>query len=158
MAGVAVAAYLTWIHFDPGALICGLGDCQTVQASEFATIGPVPVALLGLGMYLVILICNVIAMRRPGLQMPMVSIAFAVALSGAVYAAYLTWLEVAVIGAICQWCVVSAILTLLLAVVEGMAVWRALGAPPDIDDETGPAPAASLRGGPGQRGTSGAGR
>ncbi len=101
MAGVAVAAYLTWIHFDPGALVCGLGDCQTVQASEFATIGPVPVALLGLGMYVVILACSIVALRRPELQMPMVSVAFAIALSGTVYAAYLTWLEVAVIGAIC---------------------------------------------------------
>jgi uncharacterized membrane protein len=49
--GVVLASYLTWVHFDTGSLVCGLGDCHTVQASEFATIGPIPVAVLGLAMY-----------------------------------------------------------------------------------------------------------
>ena len=65
------------------------------------------------------------------------SVAFAAALGGAVYAAYLTWLEVAVIGAICQWCVVSAVLTVLLASLEGTLVWRFLTPTATEDAETG---------------------
>ena len=51
LIGIVLAGYLTYAHVNTNALVCGLGDCQSVQASEFATIGPVPVALLGLGMY-----------------------------------------------------------------------------------------------------------
>jgi uncharacterized membrane protein len=122
--GIAVATYLTWVHYDAGALVCGLGDCHTVQASAFATIGPVPVALLGVGMYAAILLCNfLVRLRRVSLTAATTA-AFAIALSGTLYAAYLTWLELAVIGAICQWCVASALITVALAITEGVALWE----------------------------------
>ena len=143
VAGIVLAGYLTWVHFDTDALVCGLGDCQTVQASEFATIGPIPVALLGLGMYVTILGCYVGARRRPEWGMAATSIAFAVALAGLVYAVYLTWIEVAVIHAICQWCVVSAILTAVLTVIIGVSLWWALTAPFTSEPETEPERAAS---------------
>ncbi len=145
VAGVALATYLTWVHFDAGALVCGIGDCHTVQASEFATVGPFPVAVLGLAMYLTVLACNLIARARPGFTTAVTSIAFAVAFGGAIYAIYLTWLEVAVIGAICQWCVVSALLTLLLAILLGLSVWRGLDVieSDDTETETGAGAAAS---------------
>lgn len=38
LAGLAVAGYLTIVHFNQGALVCGVGDCQTVQSSRFAAI------------------------------------------------------------------------------------------------------------------------
>ncbi len=145
LAGVVLSGYLTWTHFDTGALVCGLGDCHTVQASEFATIGPVPVALLGLGMYATVLLCNLAARLSPSIEFVALAIAFAAALGGLVFAAYLTWLEVAVIGAICQWCVVSAVLTSLLAVFAGLAVWRSLGSSSAIESETMRAGAASLK-------------
>ncbi|MBI4232880.1 MAG: hypothetical protein HY686_00375 [Chloroflexi bacterium] len=44
------------------------------------------------------------------------------ALAGLGYAAYLTWLELFVIGAICWWCVASA---LVLACLAGLTTWRA---------------------------------
>ncbi|MBA3450885.1 MAG: vitamin K epoxide reductase family protein [Chloroflexia bacterium] len=148
LAGVVLSGYLAWTHFDAGALVCGLGDCHTVQASEFATVGPVPVALLGLGMYATVVVCNFAARLWPSTEFAALSIAFAAALGGTVFAAYLTWLEVAVIGAICQWCVVSAVLTSLLAIFAGLAVWRTL-APPAAsaaaDSETIRAGAASLK-------------
>lgn len=126
LAGIVLASYLTWVHFDSSSLICGLGDCHTVQASEFATVGPIPVAMLGLAMYLTILACHLIMLLWPETRFMATVVAFAVALSGLVYAAYLTWIEVAVIDAICQWCVASAVLTLILALIEGVLLWRAL--------------------------------
>ena len=124
--GTLVAAYLTWIHFNSGSLVCGLGDCHTVQSSAYATIGPVPVAALGLGMYLLVLIANVLAAR--GVVAPELawSVAFATLLAGLIYAIYLTWLEVVVIQAICQWCVVSALITALLALSQGILVWESV--------------------------------
>jgi uncharacterized membrane protein len=143
LAGLAVAAYLTWVHFDTSALVCGLGDCHTVQSSEFATVGPIPVALLGLGMYATVLICHVAMRTRPDWQTALLLLAFGVTFAGALYAVYLTWLEVAVIGAICQWCVVSAVLTMLLTAIEGGLVWQSLGVSNAGDTETSGGGAAS---------------
>lgn len=137
LAGVALAAYLTVVHFNTDALVCGLGDCHTVQASEYATVGPIPVSLLGLGMYAVVLVSAAAAHRRPDWTVSVFSLAFAVALAGSVYALYLTWIEIAVIEAICQWCVVSALLTLTITLLLGLAIWHAfsVGQPPQSETE-----------------------
>lgn len=133
LLGTLVAAYLTWVHFNAGSLVCGLGDCHTVQSSAYATIGPVPVAALGLGMYLLVLAANVLAAQGLVAQGPAWSVAFAALLAGLVYALYLTWLEVAVIRAICQWCVASAIITAVLTALQGLLVWGGLTAAPEED-------------------------
>ena len=55
LAGVVVAGYLTWVHFDKAALVCVAGGgCETVQQSSYAEISGVPVALLGLVSYTVV--------------------------------------------------------------------------------------------------------
>ena len=112
-------------------LVCNLGDCHAVQSSHYATVAGVPVALLGLRMYLGVLAFGVLRWRRPDL-VPATIAAFALALAGALYAAYLTYLQVAVIGAVCQWCVISAALTLALVAAEGRGVVRAVVAAPDV--------------------------
>lgn len=122
--GVAIAAYLTIIHYDRGALVCGLGDCQTVQNSKYAEIVGIPVALLGLGMYLSVVGLGVLRRLRPE-RLPLLTMtAFTLVLAGAFYAAYLTYLEVAVIHAICEWCVTSALLTVGILLAEGIGIWR----------------------------------
>ncbi|MFT4040533.1 MAG: vitamin K epoxide reductase family protein [Thermomicrobiales bacterium] len=141
--GILLAAYLTWVHFDASSLVCGLGDCHTVQASVYASVGPAPVAVLGLGMYGLVCAANLLALARPSLLVPLSAVAFGALLAGTIYAAYLTWLEVAVIRAICQWCVASALLSLALLVIQGIITWGALGSPESGADETsGPAVAS----------------
>jgi uncharacterized membrane protein len=141
--GILLAAYLTWIHFNSGSLVCGLGDCHTVQASEYATIGPIPVAALGLGMYAAVFLANTLALVQPARVTPLAVAAFGVLLAGTLYAAYLTWLEVAVIRAICQWCVASALLSLVLLVIQSAVVWEVLSQPAPESDETSNAPLTS---------------
>ena len=141
--GIVLAAYLTWVHFNTGSLVCGLGDCHTVQASEYATIGPVPVAVLGLGMYVIVCLANVAALAQPARAMPLAVAAFGMLLAGTLYALYLTWLEVAVIRAICQWCVASAVLSVVLLAFQSAVVWDLLQRPIPDFDETSEAPLAS---------------
>jgi uncharacterized membrane protein len=131
------------VHFSPDSLVCGLGNCHTVQASDFATIGPVPIAILGLAMYTVVLACNVLIQRRPEAEFTALIVSFAVVLAGTMYAVYLTWVEIAVIGAICQWCVASALMTLGLAVTEGVALWHSFAEPTERQRETRSGRAAS---------------
>ena len=48
-AGIVVSAYLTWVHYQPGALVCTSGEgCETVQQSHYASLLGVPIALYGL--------------------------------------------------------------------------------------------------------------
>ena len=54
---------------------------------------------------------------------------FGLALAGTIFAGYLTYVELFVLEAICQWCVVSAVLTVLLLLTEGVLVGRLLAIP-----------------------------
>ena len=123
---MGIAAYLTYVHYDQGALVCGGGGCHTVQASRYAEVGMVPVALLGLGLYLAVMLLGLVRWFRPGLLFYATVAAFALTLGGAVYTAYLTYLEIAVIHAICQWCVASGIVMIGLLVCEGIGASRAV--------------------------------
>lgn len=128
LAGVVVATYLTIIHYRDDLLVCGVGNCHTVQNSRYAEIGGVPISLLGLGMYLGVLGLGLARWRRPAVGETATLAAFALVLAGALYAGYLTYVEIAVINAICQWCVVSALLTLGILVAEGRGVAGVLAA------------------------------
>lgn len=110
LAGVVIAAYLSWVALDGGQeLACGpLGDCGTVQDSQYAKVAGVPVALLGLGMYLALLALTGLRRFLPAAPPPVVAWTLAIALGGTLYSAYLTYLELFVIEAICAWCVASA--------------------------------------------------
>ncbi len=124
LVGVGVSIYLTYAHFNKGALVCGLGDCSTVQGSQFATIAGVPIAVLGLGQFVALLLLGVGRVRAPQRAELFTYLAFGLSLAGTLYSIYLTYLEIAVIRAICQWCVVSAICVVGICLAEGVGVMR----------------------------------
>ncbi|HYI24488.1 MAG TPA: vitamin K epoxide reductase family protein [Thermomicrobiales bacterium] len=124
VAGIGVTAYLTWVHYDIDALVCGVGDCLEVQASEYSELLGIPVAILGLGMYVAVLVLSLARGRHPGHATTITTALFVITLIGTLYSAYLTWIEVYEIEAICQWCVASAIITTLIFVVETARLWR----------------------------------
>lgn len=127
--GAAVATYLTIVHYRSGLLICGVGDCATVQQSSYAEIAGIPVAALGLAMYLAVLALGALRWLVPTTRDIATMATFSIVLAGTLYAAYLTYVEIWVIEAICQWCVTSAILTLGLLITEGFAVRNLLREP-----------------------------
>ena len=110
--GLCVAAYLTYIHYEGIKPVCGLGgNCEKVQSSEWSKLAGVPVALLGLIAYAAIL-ATLFVEREEAL------VAGALfALAGFGFSAYLTYRELFSIDAICPWCVASAVIMTLLAVV-----------------------------------------
>ena len=124
--GIGVAGYLTYVHYAGLQPFCAGGShgCERVQSSAYATVGGIPVAVLGLAGYVGI----AIALVAPG-DLARMSAA-ALAIIGFGFSAYLTYLELFVIHAICQWCVTSAVLLTVLAV---LTVCRLLasGDPPD---------------------------
>jgi uncharacterized membrane protein len=118
VAGLAVAGYLTWVHFEDAALVCVAGGgCETVQESEYAEIAGVPVALLGLGAYAAILV--LLAWDAPTARLG----AAMLALVGLVFSMYLLALQLFVIDAICVWCLANDVLIApLLAVLTTLRV------------------------------------
>jgi uncharacterized membrane protein len=121
LAGLAIAAYLTVVHYAGGTPVCAISHgCETVQHSRYAELGGLPVALLGLAGYVTILV----SLARDG-ETARMATAF-VALAGFGFSVWLTYIEVARLDAICIWCVGSAICMTLLAV---LSVARVLVAP-----------------------------
>ncbi|HEY8732275.1 MAG TPA: vitamin K epoxide reductase family protein [Candidatus Limnocylindria bacterium] len=109
--GTAGSAYLTWVHYSGSLALClGAGGCETVQASRYAMAGPVPVAVIGLAGLAMI---TAVAWWRLGGAAPVWALTalFGLSLAGTLYVAYLTYLELFVIGAICPWCASVAIAT-----------------------------------------------
>lgn len=122
LVGVAVAGYLTWVHYAGIEPFCvgGGGSCERVQTSEYAALFGVPVAVLGLAGYLAIL--GALALPDELGR----TVGALVAFTGAAFSLDLTYIEVAELHAICQWCVVSAVLMVALA---GVSVARLSTAP-----------------------------
>jgi uncharacterized membrane protein len=111
------ALYLSWVKLAHTEVFCGgSNNCSTVNNSRFADIYGVPIAYLGLGAYIVILILLFLEGQNNswGEYFPMVI--FGMSLIGTLYSIYLTYVEIAVIKAICPYCIVSAIMMVLLLV------------------------------------------
>ena len=102
--GALISAYLTWTHFAGLTPVCtGSGEgCQTVQSSRYASVLGIPVALLGLIAYGGLILSTVL-WRETGIYLGLL-----ISLVGTLFSAYLTYLEIFVIGALCQWCLASA--------------------------------------------------
>lgn len=120
--GVLVATYLAL--YKAGAiaeLACSVGSCETVQLSRWATLLGLPVAAWGVVFYLVLLGVSLGGLQGPWAESRHVSLAL-VALTGwgVLFSAWLTYLELFVIKAICQWCVVSAVLVTITFVVSAL--------------------------------------
>jgi uncharacterized membrane protein len=109
VAGAAISGYLLDVRLSGGRLACTNGGCETVQSSRYSEIVGVPVAALGLVAYLALIATAVV---RGALA---AAAGTAIAIAGAVFGAYLLVVQLAVIGAVCEWCVASDALISLLA-------------------------------------------
>jgi uncharacterized membrane protein len=124
LIGIGIAGYLTYVHYEGLKVLClSSGGCETVQASQYAKLDGVPVALLGLIGYIGIL--GTLPLRN---DLGRVA-GFGIALIGFGFSMYLTYRELFTIKAICQWCVSSAVLMTILVVLTAIRVLREAPAP-----------------------------
>jgi uncharacterized membrane protein len=116
IAGLGVSLYLMWGYTAPGAtLACGGSHgCDTVKDSVYANLMGIPMPTLGLITYLILSASIQVQNHNISLKngaLPYIAlIIFAVSLAGVLYSAYLTYVELYIIYAICRWCVASAII------------------------------------------------
>jgi uncharacterized membrane protein len=111
LAGIAVTAYLTYSHYTHEGVFCTTGGCETVLTSRYAELAGVPVAVLGLIGYAAILA----ALLARGELATLAAAGLSVA--GLAFGVYLIVIQVAVLEALCQWCLTSDGILFLLTLV-----------------------------------------
>jgi len=122
LIGLLVATYLSLYKLGIiGTLACGTGSCETVQLSRWATFLGLPVAAWGVGYYLLVLALTLASVQDRWADSRTLSLTIlGVTGCGLLFTAWLTYLELFVIHAICRWCVGSAVLATVLFV---LALW-----------------------------------
>lgn len=116
LAGFFVALYLALYKAGIiGTLACGAGGCETVQFSRWAMLFGFPVAVWGVGFYALVLALALAMLQDRWSDSRGLSLALLLLTGwGVLFSAWLTYLELFVIHAICRWCVVSAVLAAVL--------------------------------------------
>jgi uncharacterized membrane protein len=122
LAGLGVSLYLTLVHVTSGQvpLVCasaGLVNCEQVTTSPESTIGPVPVAVLGVVWFVGALALTLASIPAPGgprLQRPKAVARLGWSLGGLLVILYLIYAELFLIGSICLWCTVVHVLVIAL--------------------------------------------
>jgi uncharacterized membrane protein len=110
LAGAAVSGYLLRVRETGANLICATGGCETVQSSPYSEILGMPVALLGLACYVALFATALLRSENARLAHT------ALALTGVVFSTYLLYVQIELIGAVCQWCLASD------GIVTGLAI------------------------------------
>jgi uncharacterized membrane protein len=124
--GVAVAIYIVIADSGGGSPVCvgGSHGCETVADSSYSHLLGVNVAVFGVFAYLLLFAAALSRgdVARMG--------GFAVSLGGFGFSVYLTYLELFVIEAVCQWCVASAILMTVLFAINTLRMVGYVGTAP----------------------------
>ena len=120
LAGFFVAVYLYLYKIGRiGNLSCSIGSCETVNTSKWSRFLGLPVAAWGLLFYIDVFAISLIGTFPRFEDERVISIVLvAEAAVGVLFSAWLTYLELAVIQAICIWCVTSAVIVTLILVVS----------------------------------------
>ena len=130
LAGIFISVYLTLYKLGViGVLSCSIGSCETVNTSRWSMFLGLPVAAWGLLFYVDVFIIALLGTTARFEYEPAISVVLvAQAAIGVLFSAWLTYLELGVIHAICIWCVTSAVivLTILLVSVADLRETRAV--------------------------------
>jgi uncharacterized membrane protein len=127
--GLVASIYLAYVETTGAEAVCGpIGDCNTVQQSEYALLfGFLPVAVLGLMGYVAILFVYVYGTWIQGAgDQYAPALVFLMAFFGLNFSIYLTFLEPFVIGATCAWCLTSAVSMALITLFSAGPGWPSL--------------------------------
>lgn len=116
VAGLGVASYLSYVEVQQVEAVCGpVGDCNTVQGSEYASLFGIPIAVLGLVNYITLgILWGVQTYLADPWHKRALWALVGLGVAGVAFSTYLTSLELFVIQAVCIWCISSALITALL--------------------------------------------
>jgi uncharacterized membrane protein len=121
--GFLDATYLTIVHYKNLTVPCSIAHgCETVLTSKYATIGSIPISLLGVGYYVVVMILAGILLQGKksikifNFQFSIFNVLFLFTGLGLLIGLFLVYLQAFVLHAYCQYCLGSEVVDLLLFV------------------------------------------
>ena len=123
--GLAIALYLSVVELGGGKPYCGpLAGCEEVAASEYAWIGPLPVAVYGVFLSLLLLTLALVWVRtdKPAL----LDVHYGLSLIGVIFEVYFLAVQIFIIQAVCIWCTLYG-LSLIARFFVAMAIWLRRG-------------------------------
>ncbi|MBM3469298.1 MAG: vitamin K epoxide reductase family protein [Armatimonadetes bacterium] len=118
VAGIAVSGYLLFSYARNIAPVCLAGPCAEVATSSYARFLGIPNAALGLMLYVAVAAVAIAALSRVPVRSWASPVMFGLGVFGATFSVYLTWLQVAVLQAVCAWCALSAVLWVVMLVLS----------------------------------------
>lgn len=126
--GTVIATYLLAIRYAGIPAICGpalgpFGGCAKVEASVYSSIGPIPVALVGVVGSLVLLVASIHYLRTRSTVS--LNIWVLASMVGAAIELVLIAIQAFAIGAWCGWCLLYGLTVILSAVAAVMAAAQA---------------------------------
>ena len=125
--GLLVSIYMTIYKVTSNDDMClGSGDCSTVNASKYSEVNNIPVAVFGVIGYLAILAVHSFENRNRFFKQNSTVMIFGMALTGFIFTVWLIYVEVALLKAICPFCVTSQV---AMTIIFMIAVTRLIRQP-----------------------------
>jgi uncharacterized membrane protein len=125
LLGILVSIYMTIFKLTENQKMClGNGGCSVVNSSVYSEVSGIPVALIGVGGYLAILAILLIENRIKFFKQNGTLIVFGLALVGFLFTLYLIYVELALIRALCPFCVTSQITMTILFILSVIRLVR----------------------------------
>jgi uncharacterized membrane protein len=115
--GIIDSLYLLYIKISHATVVCS-GGCDIVNASKYSEMFGIPIAIFGVLGYLVILLIVLLDNKFEFIKENSTIVIFGFSLIGVLCSAYLTYLEIEVIHAICEYCVISAVAMTLIFIIS----------------------------------------
>ena len=123
--GILVSIYMTIYKLTENPNMClGNGGCSVVNSSKYAMVYGIPVAVIGVGGYLAILLLLWMERRNSFLIENGTLVVFGLALIGFLFTVYLIYVELALIHALCPFCVTSQVTMTILFVLSVIRLVR----------------------------------
>ena len=116
--GLLVSIYMTIYKVTSNNAMClGSGDCSTVNASKYSEVNNIPVAVFGVIGYLAILAVHYFENRDRFFKQNSTLMIFGMALTGFIFTVWLIYVEIALLKAICPFCVTSQVAMTIIFII-----------------------------------------
>jgi uncharacterized membrane protein len=123
--GLLVSIYMTIYKVTSNNSMClGSGDCSTVNASSYSEVNGIPVAVFGVIGYLAILAVHYFENRNRFFKQNSTLMIFGMALTGFLFTVWLIYVEVALLKALCPFCITSQTAMTIIFIIAVMRLIR----------------------------------
>ena len=123
--GLLVSIYMTIYKVTSNNAMClGSGDCSTVNASRYSEVNGIPVAIIGVLGYLAILTTHYFENQNHFFKQNSALMIFGMALTGFLFTAWLIYVEIVLLKALCPFCVTSQTAMTLIFIIAVMRLIR----------------------------------